>query len=608
MTPFAFLSRMTSGSVDKNESTFYNLRQASTMTFRLSTLITAFCLLLLTGCSNSPENQSNSKSLETAAAIKVDGKRETKSNLLIASENTSESAVSVINGGQLTLNDSKIIKTALAGSTAGIPSDSLQETGKESDTGTDSATGSLPANPITDKNPEEYQARSESGMGGAPPDPNQAPGKDRAPDPNLAPTTPGPPGTPGGAPPDDGATGDARMTPPHLLDEPDPDAEFDPDSGFVPGPELASDIDEAVMLGGAGDIGSMGSGIYIAKKGEATLSNVTIDTDLGEGKGVCVIDNGSAITVNKGSIITAGASSHGVFVSLGGEAFIKGVSIVTKGEHSSALATDTGGGTITVEGGTYATSGKYSAGIYSTGTIRAANASFRAEADNVAVIEGANRIVLDNTALWSGEKGAVMLYQSHGADSSPSEYSMTGGQITAEDGPIFYVTNTSTKINLRAVTLSGASGVVLEALKGDWGSDVAFDKPINGGIVHLIADEQILPGNIVLDENSTVSLELKNGSVLKGSVNSDNKGGKIDLALDSSSTWDVTADSYIDTLTVDELAGNSISNIIGNGHNIYYEKSANAETLGGKKYDLAGGGKLMPKDTSLLSQRLELNN
>lgn len=36
-----------------------------------------------------------------------------------------------------------------------------------------------------------------------------------------------------------------------------------------------------------------------------------------------------------------------------------------------------------------------------------------------------------------------------------------------------------------------------------------------------------------------------------------------------------------------------ITNITGNGHNVYYSTSANP-SLGGKTYTLAGGGKLIP--------------
>jgi hypothetical protein len=41
------------------------------------------------------------------------------------------------------------------------------------------------------------------------------------------------------------------------------------------------------------------------------------------------------------------------------------------------------------------------------------------------------------------------------------------------------------------------------------------------------------------------------------------------------------------------FSGNSVSNIIGNGHTVYYDAKA-CSALGGLSYSLSGGGSLMP--------------
>jgi len=340
----------------------------------------------------------------------------------------------------------------------------------------------------------------------------------------------------------------------------------------------------------------MSSGVFAGSKGVTILSNITIDTNLEEGKGLCAVGKDSSITLAKGTITTAGRSSHGVFVTEGGAASLKDVSITTKGEHASTLATDTGGGTITVEGGTYTALGKYSSGIYSTGDIGVSDATIKSEVDNAAVMEWGSKITLNNASLWAGKKGAVMIYQSFSTSGGMSEYEMAGGSVTAAEGPIFYVTNTNATINLKGVKLSGSSGTVLKVLKGDWGSDIAWAKPTRGGVVDFIADGQTLLGDIVMDENSSVTTTLKNKSNLKGAINAENKGKEMNLMLDASSTWDVTADSYLNAIILSyDVSGDSISNIIGNGHTVYYDKSKSSSALGGKTYNLAKGGKLQPK-------------
>ena len=67
--------------------------------------------------------------------------------------------------------------------------------------------------------------------------------------------------------------------------------------------------------------------------------------------------------------------------------------------------------------------------------------------------------------------------------------------------------------------------------------------------------------------------------------------------MDSTSTWNVPADSTLTTLAdASAISGLTISNILGNGHTVYCDAtlSGNA-SLGGLTYSLVNGGRLMPK-------------
>lgn len=536
---------------------------------------------------NSSIKSDKFKALTPHAAIQLNAGIEIESYLAITSNNNTESAISVTRGGNLTLNNSSIVKTASASSTS------------------TSQVKNLASGPFQAFNSNE----SPGALAGVSSDPNQVSRPNQEPDPNQAPDVNQAPGALTGV-----STDPKKAF--HPKQSFDQDQSFDPnkapDPNQAPGalagastdpdlepnaPELPKDDlsnDEADGSNGGGDIGSRSSGVHAGRKGSATLSNVSIDTNLAEGKGLSAIGKGSSIIMVKGIITTNGGSSHGVFVSGGGAVSLKDVSITTKGVHSSTLATDTGGGTIVVEGGIYTASGKYSAGIYSTGDIRASNAIFKSEIDSATVMEYGSKITLDNTSLWSGKKAAVMIFQSMDSSGDISKYKMTGGEITSVEGPIFYITNTTATIDLKGVKLSGVSRELLKAIKGDWGSDVAAAKPIRGGTVTFTADEQTLPGDIVMDGDSSIMAILKNKSMLKGAINANNKGKKMNLTLDSSSTWDVTADSYLNALNLSDVSSEYISNITGNGHTVYYDKALSA-ALGGKTYNLAKGGKLQPK-------------
>lgn len=66
------------------------------------------------------------------------------------------------------------------------------------------------------------------------------------------------------------------------------------------------------------------------------------------------------------------------------------------------------------------------------------------------------------------------------------------------------------------------------------------------------------------------------------------------MTLDKTSVWNVTADSYVTFISDTDT---SFSNIISNGHTIYYSRNdSNNSYLNGKTITLSDGGKLVPVD------------
>lgn len=287
------------------------------------------------------------------------------------------------------------------------------------------------------------------------------------------------------------------------------------------------------------------AGVYVGSKGATEFYNVYIETDLDEGNGFLISGDGSSISFVKGAISTTGNSSRGGVVSKGGTANLNEVSVKTQTDN--AIAIDMGG-----------------------------------------------KITLENTSLWSNKKGAVMMCQDSSAAGVMSEIIIKGGEITAKEGPIFYVTNTDAVVNLKDVKTFSASGIVLKVLNEESVSEADNAKKSTCKIVTLNADEQVLIGDMVVGENCMVNVNLENESRFEGSINNNNKGKQVNLFLDESSTWDVTADSYLNRITVLEIERDLITNIKGNGHTIFYNKDLN-ERLGGKSYDLKKGGTLKPK-------------
>lgn len=329
----------------------------------------------------------------------------------------------------------------------------------------------------------------------------------------------------------------------------------------------------------------------LAESGSSiNLTGSTINTSANGANAVFATGDGSTITVSNVKINTTADSSRGLDATLTGTVIASDVEITTAGMHSAAIATDRGNGTVTVKGGTMTTSGVDSPGIYSTGNITVSDATLTATGSEAAVVEGRNSITLTNTTLSGAKKRGVMLYQSYSGDAEvgTARFTMNGGSLTAAVGPLFYVTNTEAIIELKDADVTAASGTLLTADgAGQWGVSGS-----NGGKVTFKADGETLAGNITCDSISTIAAILKNGTILKGSINADNTAKSLALTLDSTSTWNVTGDSYLTSLTDEDT---TLANIDDNGYTIYYDASDSANSwLNGKTYTLTDGGKLTP--------------
>lgn len=330
--------------------------------------------------------------------------------------------------------------------------------------------------------------------------------------------------------------------------------------------------------------------VLVTDGSTATVEGSQLSSTGDGANGAFAYGTGSSIALAGTTIDARGQYAHGVMASGGGAIEATNLVVATAGASSAAVATDRGGGTIDVRGGTYTTAGYRSPGLYSTGTITVSGARITATGAEAAVVEGSNSIVVTDGALRGAANAGVMLYQSFSGDAEGSHgsFSMTGGSLAQADGPLLYVTNASATITLSGVELEAASGVLLEAAADQWGTEGQ-----NGGYPTLVASGQALVGDVVVDAISDATLQLADGSTLEGALNAAGSAGAVSLALDATSAWTVTADSHVGALSGLALDGTSVTNVTGNGHAVTYDADASPE-LGGRTYELAGGGTLAP--------------
>ena len=326
------------------------------------------------------------------------------------------------------------------------------------------------------------------------------------------------------------------------------------------------------------------SGIIAKDGANLTLKNMTINTNATGANGVFsyggsattnnTSSDGTKVTISDSKITTTKDNSGGIMTTGGGTMIAKNLTINTAGVSSAAIRSDRGGGTVNVDGGTYKTTGAGSPSIYSTADITVENASLIATVSEGVVIEGKNKITLDNVTLidtnnkLNGQSTTyknIFLYQSMSGDASTgvSEFSATNSTITTNKGDTFYITNTSSKITLsnNKFINNDSNGNFLRAKKDSWGNNGS-----NGGIVELLMENQEAKGNIVIDSISTLDMTMNTNSYYEGTINGENSAKEIKIKLDKTSKIKLTGDSYITSL---DNADSSNSNIDFNGYKLY---------------------------------------
>ena len=313
--------------------------------------------------------------------------------------------------------------------------------------------------------------------------------------------------------------------------------------------------------------------IFATNGGALDLSNIVVKTDGTHANGVFSYGEGTTVNISDSYINTTGNCSGGLMTTGGGTMNATDLTIETSGNSSAAIRSDRGGGTVNVSGGCYSTSGKGSPVIYSTADITVSDAEMVSTASQGVVVEGKNSVTLNNVELTADNNTknsdkssyyqAVMIYQSMSGDAAQglSSFTMNGGSLVNKNGDVFFVNNTATDITLDNASITNeGDGVFLRAAAAGWGKEGS-----NGGQVNLSVSNQTINGDMLVDSISTLNLYLKSGSVFTGAINPDGAEGSVYVELESGSTWTLTGDSYISSLTCDAGA------IDLNGHKLYVD-------------------------------------
>ncbi len=300
----------------------------------------------------------------------------------------------------------------------------------------------------------------------------------------------------------------------------------------------------------------------LATGGTTTITDSTITTDAAGGAGVFAYGDG-VIHVSDTVISTAQDTSGGIHVAGGGTLYATDVTATTQGESSAAIRSDRGGGLLVVSGGDYVSNGTGSPAVYCTATIVIEDADLTANSSEAICIEGLNSLYLYDCDLTGSMRDSsqndctwnVILYQSMSGDSEPgnSTFQMVGGTLTAENGGMFYTTNTESTFILQdvAIEYTDDSEFFLQctgnANQRGWGSTGS-----NGADCSFTAIEQEMFGDVLWDSISTLEFYMTDNSTLTGAflqtTDYGTGSGYANLYIESGSKWIVTGNSVLTNL------------------------------------------------------------
>lgn len=281
--------------------------------------------------------------------------------------------------------------------------------------------------------------------------------------------------------------------------------------------------------------------------GTINMNGGTISTDA---KGAnAVVAYGATVNIKDVTIRNKQDMSRGIHATGGGTINASNLDIRTEGTSSSVIATDRGGGNVTVNGGKYWTSGIHSAVAYSTGNITLNSVWGESTQGEIGVIEGDNELTYNDCDITSGsKKRALMILQSGSGDALGynGKITINRGTMTVKEASTPFCeipTRMTGTLTLNDVIISNPSKVLMFV-------DYNTQWKTQGGTGNLILTTDKnwnYEGDVKADNTGTINVKVENGVTWRGAINPDNNAKAANIEVIG--TWELTADSYVDTLT-----------------------------------------------------------
>lgn len=306
----------------------------------------------------------------------------------------------------------------------------------------------------------------------------------------------------------------------------------------------------------------LNSATVVAYGSEVKMTNVSTETTVEYSNGIFISGEKAKANLIDSSINTFGFGSPGAVVATKGTLETEHTNIITKVKSSPALIiTHKQGSALIASNSMLETNGSASPIVKSKGTIDINNSVATANSSRIAVIEGGSLNIKDSTLITSGTPdtetetpSAILITNTEDSSSiniTDSSININSKMPYYKIATIFDINNSSASINLNNIQIN-------------YGSSSLMNLTISS--VDFTTDGNTTQGNITLDNQSELNLNLKNSSIFMGAINNLNSKGKVTIVLDKTSKLILTGDTYITSL---ENESKDNSNIIYNNYKLY---------------------------------------
>lgn len=244
-----------------------------------------------------------------------------------------------------------------------------------------------------------------------------------------------------------------------------------------------------------------------------------------------------------------------------------------------------------------------SATFYALGEIFADNVVSVSEQGPVVFMDGAQNVSISNSDSTAGLLGGLVIFSSQirnsGASVIVSDSSIT---TTGADMPGLWFGNVIASVSLYNVEIATASDVLVVANYSqitqdfDYYASYADNSALSPAEVFITVAESALEGDLVSYNESYIYWNLSEYSSWSGAAYAGYGSAYVDVELDATSNWTLTANSYVQNLTD---ADETLANIASGGYTLYYNASALLNGwLANQTISLSGGGSVTPGSQS----------